>query len=251
MSKARPVIGILACIKMLGEHPFHAVGAKYVDAVVNAAGGIPLLLPAIGDRQEIAAILPLLDGVLLTGSVSNVNPARYHKPLAQPDMLLDTARDATTFPLIEAVLAAGMPLLGICRGFQELNVAFGGSLHQHVHQQPGLMDHREKAGDLDVQYGSAHEIRLTADGVLHKLFGDINTAIVNSIHGQGIDRVGEGLIVEAIAPDGLVEAIRVANAQSFALAVQWHPEWKVVDNPQSVALFSAFGKACADYAAHK
>lgn len=239
----RPIIGIPACIKMLGEHPFHAVGAKYVDAIVNGADCIPLLLPAIGNKQDIATILELVDGVLLTGSASNVEPQRYGKSLIRADMHLDTARDATTFPLIEATIKAGKPILGICRGFQEMNVAFGGTLHQEVHVQKDLMDHREKAGNLDVQYGPAHTIKLTSGGYLQNLLGE-DVMTVNSIHGQGIDQLGKGLFAEATAPDGLVEAIRVTDAKNFALAVQWHPEWKVVDNPQYLAIFKAFGDAC-------
>ena len=238
----RPIIGIPACIKMLGEHPFHAVGGKYIDAVVNAANCIPVLLPAIGAKQDIAAILELIDGVLLTGSISNVEPKRYGKTLAREDILLDTVRDATTFPLIDAAVKAGKPLLGICRGFQEMNVAFGGTLYQSVHQEVHLMDHREKEGDLEVQYGPSHPVTLTAGGYLQGLLGK-NSISVNSIHGQGIDQLGEGLLSEATAPDGLIEAIRVVDAKNFALAVQWHPEWKVLDNPQYKAIFEAFGVA--------
>jgi putative glutamine amidotransferase len=244
MNHKHPVIGIPACIKMLGEHPFHAVGAKYVDAIVNAADCLPLVLPAIGDKQDIAAILELIDGVLLTGSPSNVEPKRYGKSLIRADMHLDTARDATTFPLIEATINAGKPILGICRGFQEMNVAFGGTLHQEVHAQSHLMDHREKEGDLDIQYGPSHPVKLTTGGMLQQLFDGADEIIVNSIHSQGIDQLGRDLFVEATAPDGLIEGIRVASAKNFALAVQWHPEWKVTKNAQSMALFKAFGKAC-------
>lgn len=244
MNQKRPVIGIPACIKMLGEHPFHAVGAKYVDAIVNAADCVPLVLPAIGDKQDIAAILELIDGVLLTGSPSNVEPKRYGKSLIRADMHLDTARDATTFPLIEATINAGKPILGICRGFQEMNVAFGGTLHQEVHAQSHLMDHREKEGDLDIQYGPSHPVKLTTGGMLQQLFDGADEITVNSIHSQGIDQLGRDLFVEATAPDGLIEGIRVASAKNFALAVQWHPEWKVTKNAQSMALFKAFGKAC-------
>ena len=239
----RPIIGIPACIKMLGEHPFHAVGGKYIDAVVNAANCIPVLLPAIGAKQDIAAILELIDGVLLTGSISNVEPKRYGKTLARQDILLDTVRDASTFPLIDAVVKAGKPLLGICRGFQEMNVAFGGTLHQEVHVQSHLMDHREKQGDLNVQYGPSHAVKLTSGGYLQGILGGAHEITVNSIHGQGIDQLGKGLFSEATAPDGLIEAIRVLNAKNFAIAVQWHPEWKVIDNPQYKAIFEAFGDA--------
>ena len=248
MKQRAPIVGIPACIKMLGNHAFHAAGAKYVDAVANAAGCTPLLLPALGERLDIGRILDMVDGILLTGSVSNVAPERYGKTLARADLKLDIERDATTFPLIAAALAAGLPLFGICRGFQELNVAMGGTLHQEVHAQPGLLDHREdKAAGVEVQYGPAHTVRLAVGGMLRGLLG-IDEMTVNSIHGQGIDRLGNGLLVEAVAPDGLTEAVRVDGAKAFALAVQWHPEWKVEQNPQSMAMFRAFGRACAERA---
>lgn len=240
----RPIIGIPACIKQIGEHPFHAVGSKYIDAVANAADCVPVLLPALGDKQDIAAILALVDGILLTGSPSNVDPKRFGKELVRPELAeyLDTARDATTLPLIEAVIKANKPILGICRGFQEMNVAFGGTLYQSVHQEAHLTDHRAREGDLELQYGPAHMIKLAPDGHLHELFGK-NVITVNSIHGQGIDRLGDGLFAEATAPDGLIEAIRVLDAKNFALAVQWHPEWKVLENAQYKAIFEAFGDA--------
>jgi putative glutamine amidotransferase len=244
MKHKRPVIGIPACIKMLGEHPFHTVGAKYIEAVVNASDCVPILLPAIGDQQDIAQILSMVDGILLTGSVSNVDPARYGKPLNNSDMYMDKARDATTFPLIKAAIKAGKPLLGICRGFQELNVAFGGTLHQEVHAQSDLMDHREKPGPLEVQYGPSHIVKIVKNGQLSQILNGAEEITVNSIHGQGIDKLGDHLKAEATAPDGLIEAIRVENAKNFAFAVQWHPEWKVLENDQSQAIFKAFGDAC-------
>jgi putative glutamine amidotransferase len=243
---ARPIVGIPACIKTIGSHAFHAAGVKYVEAVAEAAGCTPLVLPALGDRLDREQILAMVDGLLFTGSVSNVAPEHYGKTLARPDLAQDPARDATTLPLIRAAIAAGIPLLGICRGFQELNVAMGGSLHQEVHAQPGMMDHREaKDEDLDVQYGPSHTVALAPGGFLNKLLDGAAEITVNSIHGQGIERLGDGLSIEATAPDGLVEAVRVAAARSFALAVQWHPEWKVQQNPQSLAIFRAFGRACA------
>jgi putative glutamine amidotransferase len=243
MKHKRPIVGIPACMKMLGDHPFHVAGAKYIDAVVNGAGCIPLILPAIGDKQEIESILELVDGILLTGSVSNIAPVRYGETLANPDLPLDTARDATTFPLIDAVLTAGKPLFGICRGFQEINVAFGGTLHQEVHSKKQLMDHRAKGETLDEQYGEAHLVKLIEGGFLRQLIHR-KEILVNSIHGQGIAQLGDGLSIEAMATDGLIEAISVKDAKNFALAVQWHPEWKVTENPQYMAIFKAFGNAC-------
>jgi putative glutamine amidotransferase len=244
MKTKRPIIGIPACVKMIGDHPFHVVGAKYVSAVVEAANGIPFLLPALGENQDIATILSIVDGILLTGSASNVAPERYGKTRNFPEEYLDKARDASTFPLISATIDANKPLLAICRGFQELNVAYGGTLHQAVHAEEDLMDHREQSGPLDVQYGPSHQVQLSPTGYLHQLFNGENNIIVNSIHGQGIDQLGKHLFIEATAPDGLIEAIRVENAKNFALAVQWHPEWKVLQNPHSAAIFKAFGDAC-------
>jgi putative glutamine amidotransferase len=239
------VVGVSACIKMLGAHPFHAAGQKYVDAVLHGAQATPVLLPAIGEAQDIEHILDLVDGLLLTGSVSNVAPERYGQTLAHPSLAQDAQRDATTFPLIDAALKRGLPLLGICRGFQELNVARGGTLHQQVHAQPGKHDHRAADDvDVDVQYGPAHPVALTPGGVLQGLLGGATQITVNSIHGQGIDQLGNGLAIEATAPDGLIEAIRVTDMPGFALAVQWHPEWKLQHNPDSQRIFAAFGQAC-------
>ena len=179
---------------------------------------------------------------MLTGSPSNVEPFHYQGPDSAPGTDHDPARDATTLPLLRAAIAAGVPVLGICRGFQEMNVAFGGSLHQSVHAVAGLNDHREnKDDDLDVQYAPSHSITLTQGGVLQRLAGGTNEARVNSLHGQGIERLGTGLTVEAIAPDGLIEAVSVSAARAFALGVQWHPEWKHGSDALSTAIFRAFG----------
>lgn len=249
MKRRLPIVGLPACIKSLGAHPFHATGAKYVEAVVRGAVCTPLILPALGERLDVEQVLDLVDGLLLTGSVSNVAPELYGQTLARPDLAADADRDATIFPLIRAALAAGVPLLGICRGCQELNVAMGGSLHQEIHTLAGMRDHREdKAADLDIQYGPAHPVRLAPGGLLSELCDGREEITVNSIHGQGIARLGSGLLVEATAPDGLIEAVRVAGANGFALAVQWHPEWRVEENPQSMAIFRAFGRACAQRA---
>lgn len=244
MNKKRPIVGIPADIKQLGDHPYNVVGSKYIDAISDVANCTPLLIPAIGNRQDIASILSVLDGLFLTGAVSNVEPSRYGKTRINDEVLLDIDRDATTFPLIQAALEANIPLLGVCRGFQELNVAMGGTLFQAVHLEDNMMDHREKAGSLDVQYGPAHTVKITKNGRLAQLFAHADEITVNSLHGQGIDKLGNHLTVEATAADGLIEAISVSNTPSFALAVQWHPEWKAIENKQSIALFEAFGLAC-------
>lgn len=252
MSARRPLVGIPACIKPIGVHDFHIAGRKYVDGVALGARCTPLILPAIGQGMDVEQVLDLLDGVMLTGSPSMVEPARYGQQPAYEDMHLDTERDATTFPLIEAALKRGMPLFGICRGFQELNVALGGTLLQVVQETPGRMDHREpKDQPIEVQYGPAHPVRLTAGGELQRILLGVDEIKVNSIHSQGIDKMAPGLVCEAAAPDGQIEAVRVRDAACFAMAVQWHPEWKVMDNPDSVKLFTAFGDACRAYAARR
>ena len=249
MSTRRPVVGIPACIKPIGVHDFHIAGRKYVDGVMLGAQCTSVILPAIGDSMDVEQILDMLDGLMLTGSPSMVEPARYGQEQLYPEMHLDLERDATTFPLIEAALARGMPVFGICRGFQELNVALGGTLLQEVQNVPGRMDHREpKDQPVEVQYGPAHPVHLTPGGELARILGGAAEIQVNSIHSQGIDRIAPRLAAEAVAPDGQIEAVRVADAKAFAMAVQWHPEWKVMSNPDSVKIFTAFGDACRRYA---
>jgi putative glutamine amidotransferase len=243
---ARPLIGIPADRRMLGLHPYHVVGDKYARAVLDAAGGLPLIIPALAEELGLDELLERLDGVMFTGSYSNVEPHHYSGPPSDPGTLHDPARDATTLPLIRKAVASGVPVLGICRGFQEMNVAFGGTLHQKVHEVEGRHDHREDTSlELDVQYGPAHEVVLEPGGSLQALSGQ-NRIQVNSLHSQGVDRLGPGLAVEARALDGLIEAFRVEHAKSFAVAVQWHPEWKAMNNPFSRALFAAFGAAARE-----
>jgi putative glutamine amidotransferase len=247
MAAVRPLIGIPADRRILGPHPFHVVGEKYARAVLDAAGGVPLLIPALADELGMDELLERLDGIVFTGSASNVEPRHYSGPPSAPGTLHDPARDATTLPLIRKAVAAGVPVLGICRGFQEMNVAFGGTLHQKVHEVQGKLDHRDdETLPLDVQYGPSHEVVLERGGLLRTLAAS-ERITVNSLHSQGIDRLGDGLEIEARAPDGLVEAFRVQNAQRFAMAVQWHPEWKVMGSPFSRALFAAFGAAAGQF----
>jgi putative glutamine amidotransferase len=233
----------------LGDHPFHATGHKYVNAVLNAVQALPLIIPALGSASDIEALIAVADGILLPGAVSNVHPSNFEQAVHNPVLPLDTERDGLTLRLIREAVAAGVPILGICRGFQEMNVAFGGSLHQAVHELNGYADHREvESGSLDEQYKPAHLMRTVAGGQLARITG-CTEFMVNSLHGQGIDRLGAGLQAEAHASDGLIEAISVVGAKSFALAVQWHPEWKVLDNPPYLAIFRAFSAACQAHAA--
>ncbi len=235
------LIGITACTRELNGHPQHATPARYGAALMGASGAVPVLIPPIGEAA--VAILDRLDGLLLPGSPSNVDPDHYGAADETPEFH-DRARDGTTFPLIRAALRRGMPLLAICRGIQEVNVALGGSLHQQVHLVPGRRDHRGGPGPNSQQFAPKHEVALS--GELARLLGH-ECITVNSVHGQAIDRVADTLTVEAVAPDGTVEAVRVQRA-AFALAVQWHPEWEYAADSNSMTLFRAFGDACRAYA---
>jgi putative glutamine amidotransferase len=228
---------------MIGAHPFHAVGEKYLTAVLEAADAVPLIIPSLAQAFRLEEVLDRLDGVLLTGSPSMLEPRHYGES-SEPGTWHDPQRDDITLPLIPRAVEAGLPLLGICRGFQEMNVAFGGSLWQKLQEVPGHLDHRDDPTQaLEVQYGPAHDVLLEPDGILRRLAG-VDRIRVNSLHTQGVRQLGRGLQVEARAPDGVVEAFRVQSATAFALAVQWHPEWRVAGNPFSRALFAEFGASC-------
>lgn len=251
MAPARPLIGIPADRRMVGAHPFHMVGEKYARAVLEAAEAAPVLIPSLAEELGLDELLQRLDGLLFTGSPSNVEPHRYEGPPSAPGTLHDPARDATTLPLIRKAVQAEVPVFGICRGFQEMNVAFGGTLHQKLHEVPGHLDHRDdETQSLEVQYGPAHDVTLEPGGLLRSLSSS-DRVKVNSLHNQGIDRLGAELSVEARAPDGVIEAFRVRAARGFALAVQWHPEWRVMSDPFSRALFAAFGRASRERASAK
>ncbi|WP_347902596.1 gamma-glutamyl-gamma-aminobutyrate hydrolase family protein [Pseudomonas purpurea] len=246
-----PLIGVTACSKQVGLHAYHISGDKYVRAVAIAAKGLPLILPSLAELFSPTDILDGLDGILFTGSPSNVEPFHYSGPASAPGTAHDPARDATTLPLIRAAVVAGVPVLGICRGFQEMNVAFGGSLYQKVHEVPGFMDHREDDSQpVEVQYAPAHGMHIQPGGILEGL-GLPSEIPVNSIHAQGVERLAPGLRVEAVAPDGLIEAVSVTEGKAFALGVQWHPEWQVSSNPHYLAIFQAFGDACRKRAAQR
>ena len=241
----RPVVLVAACNRSIGDHTFHVAGKKYIDAV-RLAGCLPLIVPS-ARPGELDALLDLADGVLLTGSASNVHPRHFGEDVHDRELPLDPDRDDWTLPLIPRVIERGIPLLAICRGFQEANVALGGSLHQAVQELPGKLDHRDAIdASLEVQYGLAHDVDLVPGGTLAGVLGATRIR-VNSLHGQGVNRLAPGLRIEARAPDGLVEAFAVEEARGFNLCVQWHPEWQAESNPASRRLFEAFGIACAAF----
>ena len=241
----KPFVLVPACNRMVGEHPFHIAGKKYVDAV-RLAGCQAFVVPSL-EPAEFDDVLDAADGLFLTGSPSNVHPSNFGESVHDAELPHDVMRDDWTLPLIPKVLARGMPLFAICRGFQETNVALGGTLYQAVQEVPGRNDHRAPKGSpAHVQYGPAHSVEVVPGGELAKILGT-GTLQVNSVHGQGVNRLAEGLRVEARAPDGLIEAFTVKAARGFNLCVQWHPEWQAASNPDSMKLLRAFGDACVAY----
>jgi putative glutamine amidotransferase len=242
-SRHMPVIGIPTCLSTINERVFHGVNDRYPSALIDATGCLPILIPAVGAKTDVCVVLDRVDGLLLTGSPSNVHPSHYGDEPRHPDVLHDPERDATTLPLIRQAVRRDLPILAICRGIQELNVALGGTLHQRVHEIPGRLNHRSRKDSPDGPYGPAHSIALTAGGLLASLAGTAQL-MVNSLHSQGIDHPAPQLRVEAVAPDGQIEAVSLPDAR-FVVGVQWHPEYKVLDNPFSRALFSTFARACS------
>ena len=223
--------------------PFLVLGDKYARAVKVCAQAQPVVFP-LADVSQISQLLGLVSGVMLTGSPSNVHPSHFNEAVADPLLPLDPERDALTLALVSACVEQHVPLLGICRGFQEINVALGGTLQQAVHANPANMDHREPKGrTVEQDYAPSHEVRFESGSIFEKWAGG-STTMVNSLHGQGIGVLAPGLRAHARAPDGLVEAIEVVGANAFAYAVQWHPEWRCADNPFYSAIFEAFGDAC-------
>ena len=246
---AKPIVLVPACNVQIGHHPFHITGKKYIDAV-RLAGATPLIVP-IAQPDELAALLALADGVLLTGSPSNVHPGHFDEDVHDPALPLDPDRDAWTLPLVPMALALGMPIFTICRGTQEANVALGGSLHQAVHELEPHIDHRAPTGQPgEVTYAEAHDVVVVPGGVLAQII-DEPVFRVNSAHGQAVNRLAPGLRVEARAPDGVVEAFSMAEAKGFNLCVQWHPEWQAAGNPVSMRLLQAFGSAVRAYHAQR
>jgi putative glutamine amidotransferase len=238
-----PLVAVAADVKQIDSYSWHAVVEPYLDAIVHGSEAVPLILPSLGEAIDFDAVLARVDGVLLPGSRSNVHPSHYGVAPHTKTEPHDTRRDAVTLPLIRATLRHGVPLFAICRGMQELNVALGGSLVAEVQEVPGRSDHRAPVhDDNDIRFAIRQDIEVRPGGVLAEILG-VGTIQVNSLHHQAIDRLAEDLAVEATAPDGTIEAVRVREAVGFALGVQWHPEYWVRSDPPSMKLFAAFGHA--------
>ena len=254
MKKPPSLVWLPADHRLLGSEgktmPFLVLGDKYARAIKVHAQAQPVMFP-LASADQIEDLLALVDGVMLMGSPSNVHPSHFGAAVADTSLPLDEERDSLTLALVKACVAHAVPLLGICRGFQEINVALGGTLHQQVHAISGMQDHRESPeGSYDAQYAPSHAIRLASGSAFAQWAGG-ETAHVNSVHGQGIDRLAQGLRALAYAPDGLVEAFEVEGAAAFAYAVQWHPEWKTSESAFYGAIFMAFGDACRNRQANR
>jgi putative glutamine amidotransferase len=242
------LVGVPADVSEKDGLHFHSAGDKYLRALTDCSHVLPVILPAMGDAYGVERMLDRMDGILVTGATSNVHPPHYGDTPSERHEPYDHARDSLTLPMIREAISRGMPLFCICRGFQELNVVFGGTLATEIQDLPGRLDHRAPdSNDVAVRYGPAHPIAIEPGSLLHRILKKSGT-MVNTVHRQGIDRLGNGLEVMARAPDGTVESVTVKDAKGFALAVQWHPEYRASENPDSVRLFEAFGKAVMDYA---
>ncbi|MDO6461403.1 gamma-glutamyl-gamma-aminobutyrate hydrolase family protein [Granulosicoccaceae sp. 1_MG-2023] len=243
----RPVVGVLACHKLVGPLWSYAIAEKYLIALDRHAGVSALGIPALREQDTSDNLIDRLDGILLPGSVSNIEPHWYGQAPVDDSDPRDPDRDRSAMALIRCAVARGVPLFGICRGAQELNVALGGELHQRVAEVDGLLDHREPPGeDLDVLFAPAHEVQLVSGGLLASESRQLNWQ-VNSLHGQGVKTLAPPLQAEAFAPDQLIEAFTLKEG-GFLLGIQWHPEFNTALSPLNVRIFELFGDACRHYA---
>lgn len=242
----KPLVGIVCCRKEIERHPFHVVGEKYIKAIHEFSNVTSVLIPS-DDLTSMMPILNRLDGFLLTGSLSNVHPDRYKSSIKDSNMLLDPDRDEYVFNVVKKIIDMEMPILAICRGFQEMNVIFGGTLFQNLENESDYEGHDfDRDASVGDQYDVSHTVSFENGGYLHRLT-ELSEAEVNSLHGQGVKGLGEGLTIEAISHDGLVEAFTVKDADGFNLSVQWHPEWRPEKSLVSRKIFEAFGASCLEY----
>ncbi len=248
----RPVVGIIGNSYLMNDqYPTHTGGTMNSDAVSNVSDCLPMLIPADPRYVCVDELLEVCDGFLLTGGRPNVHPEEYGEPATEAHGDFDRARDAITLPLVRACAARGQPFFGICRGFQEVNVAMGGTLYPEIRDLPGRQNHRMPPdGTLEEKFALRHVVTVEEGGVFHKLFG-AREVMTNTLHGQGIKTVGQNIVVEGYAPDGTPEAIYVKDAPGFTLSVQWHPEWDAANDPVSRPLFEAFGDAARAWSAEK
>ena len=238
----QPLVAVPADRRLFDNYDWHATPNQYLEALISTTDTLPVIVPAFGDRLDLDGLLESVDGVLITGSRSNVHPSLYGGDASEKNGPYDPDRDATTLPLIRKAIETGVPLLAICRGIQEMNVALGGTLATEVQDIEGRMDHRGPEGDHDKRFALRQQVKIAESSCLAGVFG-AGEIIVNSVHRQAVDQLGPNLVVEAVAPDGTVEAISVRDAPAFAVGVQWHPEYWAHSDDNSAKIFRAFGEA--------
>jgi putative glutamine amidotransferase len=240
----RPVVGIIGNAYFIdGDYPVQASGVSNIEAISQQVDAIPVIIPALDKASEIHELTDRFDGFVFTGGRPNVHPHEYGEEETEAHGAFDRSRDAVTLPLIRECVAQGVPILGICRGFQEFNVAFGGSLYPEIRDLPGRMNHRMPPdGTLEEKFAHRHDVIIEPGSIFERVF-DATVVLTNSLHGQGIKDAGERIIIDGHAPDGTPEALSIRDAANFALAVQWHPEWQAGKDPVSRQLFTAFGRA--------
>ena len=251
---SKPVVGVIGNARMVeGRFPVQACGEKNLSAIADVAGAVPLMFAGNPKITDVDALLDAVDGILLTGARANVHPTRFNFEPHEAHEPYDQDRDAVALAVSEACVARGIPVFGVCRGFQELVVAFGSSLHPEIREIPGRMNHRmprlengEPHPDQDIVFADRHDVALVPDGTFARILGK-DTIRVNSLHGQGILEPGERVVIEGVAEDGTIEAIRIADAPGFALGVQWHAEYDPQTNPINRALFQEFGRALGEH----
>jgi putative glutamine amidotransferase len=248
----RPVIGIISNPYLLNDqYPAHASGSMNCHAVSQVSGATPLVIPADAELVSVEELMSICDGFLLTGGRPNIHPAEYGEHPTAAHGSFDRSRDALVLPLVRACVARGQPFFGVCRGFQEVNVAMGGTLHAEIRDLPGRINHRMPPdGTLDEKYALRHKVTFSAGGVFSQVLGSAEV-MTNTLHGQGINAPGARIVVDGQAPDGTPEAIYVRDAPGFSLAVQWHPEYNAAQDPVSRLLFSAFGDAARAWSARQ
>ena len=241
----RAIVGIISNAYLINDqYPAHANGAMNTNAVAKVADCMALCFPADPAVSPLDELLETFDGFLLTGGRPNVHPEEYGEAATAAHGAFDRDRDRVALPLIRAAVDRGQPVLGLCRGFQEMAVAMGSTLHPEIRDLPGRINHRMPPdGTIEEKFALRHDVRLASDGPFARIFGT-DVVTTNTLHGQGISRAGPRVRIEGWAPDDTPEAIAIDGAPGFALAVQWHPEWNAAGDPASRPLFRAFGDAC-------
>ncbi|TWH25922.1 MULTISPECIES: gamma-glutamyl-gamma-aminobutyrate hydrolase family protein [unclassified Aminobacter] len=247
----QPLVAVSTDTRQFENYTWHAAPQQYLEAAVAVAGVLPVLVPSFGDRIDLDSVLDNVDGVLITGSRSNVNPELYGGEATEENGPYDPARDSTSIPLIRRAIERGVPLLAICRGIQEMNVALGGTLATEIQEREGVWDHRAPVSDnQDERFAIRQPVQIKEGSCLANVFG-AGEIMINSVHRQAVEKLGERLQVEAVAPDGTVEAISVIGSRAFAVGVQWHPEYWAKSDDASARIFRAFGDAVREHAASR